>query len=234
MPNNSKLQHSPTRNTLSCILTSQAECYTTSGSLPGPLGLSDHDLIFTVWKNENSRPKPCSWSARALAKKGGFVTTSCHKYHLIFWEKFRTEINCPSATSNILPLLLGKIISGNVTRFVVSDPKFVAVAFSDHFANIIHVEYGSDIDYSDHLSIKAISKRQFTGEFNYSPINTSCIRKILDHFNPRKTVGVDGISPRLLRLGSRQFSPKRWLNTAYWIAHCLLNGSKRASLQSLN
>ena len=41
MPNNSKLQHSPTRNTLSCTL---------SGSLPGPLGLSDHDLIFTVWK----------------------------------------------------------------------------------------------------------------------------------------------------------------------------------------
>ena len=33
---------------LSCILTSQAECYTTSGSLPGPHGLSDHDLIFTV------------------------------------------------------------------------------------------------------------------------------------------------------------------------------------------
>ena len=110
MPNNSKLQHSPTRNTLSCILTSQAECYTTSGSLPGPLGLSDHDLIFTVWKNENSRPKPCSWSARALAKKGGFMTTSCHKYHLICCEKFRTETNCPSTTSNILPLLLGKII----------------------------------------------------------------------------------------------------------------------------
>ncbi|CAH3031388.1 unnamed protein product, partial [Pocillopora meandrina] len=110
---------------------------------------------------------------RALAKKGGFVTTSCHKYHLICCEKFRTETNCPSATSNILPLLLGKIIRGNVT------------------------------------SIKAISKRQFTGEFNYSPINTSYIRKILDHLNPRKTVGVDGISPQLLRLGSRQFSPKR-------------------------
>ena len=38
------------------MLTSHAECYATSGSLH--LGLSDHDLIFTVRKNKNSRPKP--------------------------------------------------------------------------------------------------------------------------------------------------------------------------------
>ena len=38
------------------LLTSHAERYATSGSLH--LGLSDHDLIFTVRKNKNSRPKP--------------------------------------------------------------------------------------------------------------------------------------------------------------------------------
>ena len=38
------------------LLTSHAECYATSGSLH--LGLSDHDLIFTVRKIKNSRPKP--------------------------------------------------------------------------------------------------------------------------------------------------------------------------------
>ena len=38
------------------MLTSHAECYATSGSLH--LGLSDHDLILTVGKNKNSRPKP--------------------------------------------------------------------------------------------------------------------------------------------------------------------------------
>ena len=38
------------------LLTSHAECYATSGSLH--LGLSDDDLIFTVRKIKNSRPKP--------------------------------------------------------------------------------------------------------------------------------------------------------------------------------
>ena len=44
------------KSLIDVYLTSHAECYATSGSLY--LGLSDHDLIFTVRKNKNSRPKP--------------------------------------------------------------------------------------------------------------------------------------------------------------------------------
>ena len=44
------------KNLIDVLLTSLAECYATKGSLH--LGLSDHDLIFTVRKNANSRPKP--------------------------------------------------------------------------------------------------------------------------------------------------------------------------------
>ena len=44
------------KSLIDVLLTSHAECYATSGSLH--LGLSDHDLIFTVRKNKNSRPKP--------------------------------------------------------------------------------------------------------------------------------------------------------------------------------
>ena len=113
-------------------------------------------------------------------------------------KTFSCDASLNAKNPRILPTSSGKSIHSVIlveASGVVSDPKFVAEVLSDHFANIIHVEYGSDIDYSEHLSIKAISKRQFTGEFNYSPINTSYIRKILDHLNPRKTVGVDGISP---------------------------------------
>ena len=44
------------KSLIDVLLTSHAECYATSGSLH--LGLSDHDLIFTVRKIKNSRPKP--------------------------------------------------------------------------------------------------------------------------------------------------------------------------------
>ena len=44
------------KSLIDVLLTSHAECYATSGSLH--FGLSDHDLIFTVQKNKNSRPKP--------------------------------------------------------------------------------------------------------------------------------------------------------------------------------
>ena len=48
---------------------------------------------------------------------------------------------------------------------------------------------------SHHPNIKAISNLRFSSEFNYSPVSTSYIRNILDHLNPRKAAGVDGISP---------------------------------------
>ena len=77
----------------------------------------------------------------------------------------------------------------------VSDPGCVADVFSDYFANTIQSEHRSDTDYTDHPSIKAISNLRFSSEFTYSPVSTLYIRNILDHFNLRKGVGVDGISP---------------------------------------
>ena len=43
------------KTVIDVLLTRHAECYATSGSLH--LGLGDHDLICTVRKNKNSRPK---------------------------------------------------------------------------------------------------------------------------------------------------------------------------------
>lgn len=44
------------KSLIDVLLTSHAECYATSGSLH--LGLSDHDLIFTVRKKKNLWSKP--------------------------------------------------------------------------------------------------------------------------------------------------------------------------------
>ena len=92
---------------------------------------------------------------------------------------------------------------------IVSDPGCVAEVFSDYFANIIQLEHRSDTVYTDHPSIKAIiSNLRFSSQFNYSPVSTSYICNIFDHLNPRKAVGVDGISPRILRLGSPVLAEK--------------------------
>ena len=101
----------------------------------------------------------------------------------------------------LLPTSSGKNIQGVILvegSSVVCDPGCVAEVFSDYFANIIQLEHRSDTDYTDHPSINV----RFSSEFNYSPVTTSYIRNILDHLNLRKAVGVDGISPRILRLGS--------------------------------
>ena len=108
----------------------------------------------------------------------------------------------------LLPTSSGKniqgviLVEGSVVVLSVSDPGCVAEVFSDYFANIIQVEHRSDTVYTDHPSIKAISNLRFSSEFNYSPVSTSYICNIFDHLNPTKAVGVDGISPRILRLGS--------------------------------
>ena len=90
------------------------------------------------------------------------------------------------------------------------------------------LEYRSDIDYTDHPSIKTISNRRFPNQFNYSPASTSYIGNILDHLNPRKAVGVDGISPRILRLGSPVLAEK----VAKLINFCMLNRSLPSELES--
>ena len=102
-----------------------------------------------------------------------------------------------------------------------SEPGCVAEVFSDYFANIVQLEHRSETDYIDHPSIKAIRYRRFSSEFDYSPVSTSHIYNILDHLNPGRAVGVNGISPRILRLGS----PVLTEEVTKLINFCILNRS---------
>ena len=53
---------------------------------------------------------------------------------------------------------------------------YVAEVFSDYFANNIQVELRFDSDYTNHPSIKALSSRRFSSEFNHSPVSSSYVR----------------------------------------------------------
>ena len=131
-----------------------------------------------------------------------------------FWRKMKP----------LLPTSSGKNIQGVIlveSSSVLSDPGCVAEVFSYYFANTIQLEHRFDNDYTGHPSIKAKSNRRFSSEFNYSPVSTSYIRNILDHLNPRKAVGVDGISPRILRLGSPVLAEE----VTKLINFCILNRS---------
>ena len=314
--------NNPTRVTktskslIDVLLTSHVERHASSGSLH--LGLSDHDLIFTVRKNENSRPKPrliefrsmknfklpdfladlkrVPWSSaytfdnaddvwahwRALFKdvldqhvplkkkwirgdqlpwiSPDLLRKISHRNKLFkrhkrnptstSWDDYKRQRNkvtslkcnavkrfcCDTSLSAkhpgefwrkmkpLLPTSSGKNIQGVILvedSGVVSDPGRVAEVFSDYFANIIQLGHRSDTDYTDHPSIRALSNVRFSSEFNYSPVSTSYICNILDHLNPRKAVGVDGISPRILRLGSPVLAEK----VTNLINFCILNRS---------
>ena len=73
-----------------------------------------------------------------------------------------------------------------------------------YFANI--TEGGDNIiepsKFSEHPSVKSITERKFLDSFTFNPVNSNYIRDILDCLNPRKAVGVDGISPCILRLSA--------------------------------
>ena len=289
------------------LLTSHAECYTTSGSLH--LGLSDHDLIFTVPKNKNWRPKPrliefrsmknfnlpdvladlqrVPWSSaytfdnaddvwahwRTLFKdvldqhvplkkkwirgdqlpwiSPDLLREISHRNKLFkrhkrnptstSWDDYKRQRNKvtslkPNALKTFCCDAVSAKHSGEFRRkmkpfLLTSSGKSiqgVILIKGDYFANINLLEYRSDIDYTDHPSIKTISNRRFPNQFNYSPASTSYIGNILDHLNPRKAVGVVGISPRILRLGSPVLAEK----VAKLINFCMLNRSLPSELES--
>ena len=87
---------------------------------------------------------------------------------------------------------------------VISDPRLVAEVFNEYFANIVHTENSneSNADFSSHPSVRLIAQSGTFENFTFHPVSTSYVRDILNHLNPKKAVGVDGITPRLLRLSA--------------------------------
>ena len=88
---------------------------------------------------------------------------------------------------------------------VLTEPSEVVEVFNNHFAPVAVPEThrGSMENFSDHPSVLGIASRQVLEHpFTFEPVSSSYVKKIPDNLNPRKAVGADGISPRLLRLSA--------------------------------
>ena len=87
---------------------------------------------------------------------------------------------------------------------MVTDPLSVAEMFNEYFSKVTGSE-GDCLemeDFKDHARVIAITKRNVLHNFTFKPVAENYIRKILHNLNPRKAVGCDNISQRLLRLSA--------------------------------
>ena len=128
---------------------------------------------------------------------------------------------CSSATSNakhpgelwqkMKPLLPNSSLSKQKSVTLVEDgkvltePSEVVEVFNSYFASVAlpEIHRGSVEDFSGHPSVLGIASRQVLEHpFTFEPVSSSYVKEILDDLNPRKAVGADGISPRLLRLSA--------------------------------
>ena len=57
-------------------------------------------------------------------------------------------------------------------------------------------------NFTTHPSVKLIGDRDTLVNFNFVPVSSSYVSTILHNPDPKKAVGVDGISSRLLRLSA--------------------------------
>ena len=119
------------------------------------------------------------------------------KHHGEFWSKMK-------------PLLPGK--TKTKTKIVllendnyITDSLSVAETFNEYFCEIA-VSKGDALvvdDFTNHPSIQAIADNDtLQTEFNFVPVEVAYVNDILNKLNPRKAVGCDSISQRLLRISA--------------------------------
>ena len=87
---------------------------------------------------------------------------------------------------------------------VITDSLSVAETFNNYFCEVARSDGDCKemVEFVDHPSVKVIAEKTRDNCFNLVPVDVSYIRKILDSLHPRKAVGCDKISQRLLRLSS--------------------------------
>lgn len=84
---------------------------------------------------------------------------------------------------------------------VTTEPRQVVEIFNSYFADVVSTNHREN-DFNDHPSVNLIASKMLLDQFVFQPVSCGYVRQILDNLNPRKAVGVDGISPRLLRLAA--------------------------------
>ena len=87
---------------------------------------------------------------------------------------------------------------------IVAEPEQTAEIFNKYFSEPANdSKNGKRLeDYNDHPSIRSITEKDLMQDFTFEPVNAEYIRTVLNGIDPKKAVGVDDISPRLLKLSA--------------------------------
>jgi len=97
--------------------------------------------------------------------------------------------------------MLPKVLTFNGEN--ITDKKYIANKLNDHFVNIagfinkvnFNVEYCSSIK-------EYVNSRTRNDHFDLQPISAYEVSKIIKQLNPNKSVGLDGIGPKLIKFCS--------------------------------
>ena len=123
----------------------------------------------------------------------------------------------------IKPFITNKGTHGNEEYILeengqlVKDPQQVATIFNEYYTNIVEISTGNPpvniplsdnndiIDdilsyYSDHSSVKAIKAKHAGNSFNITPAMEKDIEEIIDKLDPKKSMGIDNIPSKLVKL----------------------------------
>ena len=161
-----------------------------------------------LFKKHAKNPTKTSWEefkkqrnkVTSLKRKGlkafCMEASTNTKHHGEFWNNLRSLL--PSKGKKQSKILLID------NERVITDSLSVAETFNNYFCEVARSDGDCKemVEFVDHPSVKVIAEKTRDNCFNLVPVDVSHIRKILDSLDPRKAVGCDKISQRLLRLSS--------------------------------
>ena len=161
-----------------------------------------------LFKKHAKSPTTTSWEefkkqrnkVTSLKRKGlkafCMEASSNTKHHGEFWNKLRPLL--PSKEKKQSKIILIE------NERVITDSLMVAEMFNNYFCEVSRSDGDSKemVEFVDHPSVKVIAEKTCDDVFDLVPVDVGYIRKILDSLDPRKAVGCDKISQRLLRLSS--------------------------------
>ena len=82
---------------------------------------------------------------------------------------------------------------------IVPDP---ISTFNVYFANPVINDYSLDLserDFENHSSVMSIKRHKYNIDFRFKLVNNTYVADLLKNLNVKKSCGLDGIAPKLLK-----------------------------------
>ena len=180
-----------------------------------------------LFKKQAKNPTDSSWEkyrkqrnkVPTLKRKGmkSFsVDASLNKkYHGKFLKKMKPLLPSKAKMQSKIVLLENEQL--------ITDPKCVVETLNDYFCDVA-ASYGAQMsveEFKDHLSVRKIAEHFVPAtNFDFQSIEVEYVKGILLKLNPRKAVGYDSISQRLLRITAPAIAQPLTCLINYLITSC--------------